>query len=182
MSFISDLLIEISSFRIRVGNKLNALANRIGELTALTTSNKTDIVGAINEVDGKTSALDNIGGRNLANPGGYSNNYLSSFFYSGDFGSRWQIVNINGQDWVKKISLNNGRLAATLALKPNTTYTWSADAWIDPIDGTSATFNWSAYDGGIYSSTSIVVNNVPRRIFHTFTTKTTTYYDLPHIG
>lgn len=54
MSFISDLLIEISSFRIRVGNKLNTLANRIGDLTALTTSNKTDIVGAINEVNGKT--------------------------------------------------------------------------------------------------------------------------------
>src|SRR5690606_35756656 len=64
MSFISDLLIEISSFRIRVGNKLNALANRISDLTALTTSNKTDIVGAINEVNGKTSALDDFGGRN----------------------------------------------------------------------------------------------------------------------
>ena len=51
MSFISDLFVEISSFRIRVGNKLNALANRIGDLTALTTSNKTDLVGAINEVN-----------------------------------------------------------------------------------------------------------------------------------
>src|SRR5690606_15844657 len=64
MSFISDLLIEISSFRIRVGNKLNALSNRIGDLTALTTTNKTDLVGAINEVNGKTSALDDFGGRN----------------------------------------------------------------------------------------------------------------------
>lgn len=51
MSFISDLLIEISSFRIRVGNKLNALANRIGDLTALTTTNKNSLVEAVNEVN-----------------------------------------------------------------------------------------------------------------------------------
>lgn len=65
MSFISDLLIEISSFRIRVGNKLNTLSNRIGDLTALTTTNKNSLVGAINEVNGKTSALDDFGGRNF---------------------------------------------------------------------------------------------------------------------
>lgn len=64
MSFISDLLIEISSFRIRIGNKLNALANRIGVLNNLTTSNKTDLVNAINEVNSNTDNIE-IGGRNL---------------------------------------------------------------------------------------------------------------------
>ncbi|MDO5636267.1 MAG: hypothetical protein Q4G18_03360 [Myroides sp.] len=68
MSFISDLLIEISSFRIRVGNKLNALANRIGNLTALTTTNQNDLVGAINEVNGSLDDyLPKVGGTMVNN-------------------------------------------------------------------------------------------------------------------
>ena len=52
MGFISDLLIEITSFRIRVGNKLNKLWEDIGNKANLTTTDKTNLVNAINEVNG----------------------------------------------------------------------------------------------------------------------------------
>lgn len=57
MSFISDLLINVSAFRITVGNKINALGNRIGTLTALTTSNKSSLVEAVNELNGKSFSI-----------------------------------------------------------------------------------------------------------------------------
>lgn len=57
MSFISDLLINVSAFRITIGNKINALGNRIGTLTALTTSNKSSLVEAVNELNGKSFSI-----------------------------------------------------------------------------------------------------------------------------
>src|SRR5690606_29079893 len=60
MSFISDLLVEISSFRIRVGNKLNTLADRIGTLTNLTTTNKNSLVEAVNEVNSKADVANSM--------------------------------------------------------------------------------------------------------------------------
>src|SRR5690606_14107528 len=57
MSFISDLLIEVSSFRIKVGEKLNTLADRIGTLANLTTTNKTNLVDAVNELNSKSFSI-----------------------------------------------------------------------------------------------------------------------------
>lgn len=55
MGFISDLLIEITSFRIRVGNKLNKLWGDIGNKATLTTTDKSNLVNAINEVNSNSS-------------------------------------------------------------------------------------------------------------------------------
>ena len=51
MSFISDLIINVSAFRIKIGEKLITLSNRIGNLPSLNTNNKTNLVAAINEVN-----------------------------------------------------------------------------------------------------------------------------------
>ena len=65
MSFITDLINKITNFRVKVGDKLNTLKNQIGQLNSLTTNNKTSLVGAVNEVNGKANALDAIGTTNL---------------------------------------------------------------------------------------------------------------------
>lgn len=55
MGFITDIITNISAFRITIGNKLNTIKAWIGNLPSLTTTHKTDLVGAINEVNGKAN-------------------------------------------------------------------------------------------------------------------------------
>ncbi|MGG5506707.1 MULTISPECIES: hypothetical protein [unclassified Myroides] len=51
MGFISDLTINITALRIKTGEKLNKLYADIGDKSQLTTSNKTNLVHAINELN-----------------------------------------------------------------------------------------------------------------------------------
>ena len=60
MPFITDLISKITNFRVKIGDKLNTLKSQIGQLNLLTTSDKTSLVGAVNEVNNIQ-----IGGRNL---------------------------------------------------------------------------------------------------------------------
>ena len=53
--FITNLINKITNFRVKVGDKLNTLKNQIGQLNSLTTTNKTDLVSAVNEVNNKTN-------------------------------------------------------------------------------------------------------------------------------
>lgn len=55
MSFISNLISNITSFRVKVGEKLNLLSSRIGSLPSLSTNNKESLVDAINEVGSKSN-------------------------------------------------------------------------------------------------------------------------------
>src|SRR5690606_3635020 len=95
MSFISDLLIEVSSFRIKVGEKLNTLANRIGTLANLTTTNKTNLVDAVNEINNNIpKSLDfittNTNQTGLSGNKTTSGNWQANYFKSsrlGYFGS-----------------------------------------------------------------------------------------------
>lgn len=62
MGFISDLLTNVTALRITTGDKLNHLWEDIGNKSNLTTTNKTSLVNAINEVNiGKNlqNVLDN---------------------------------------------------------------------------------------------------------------------------
>jgi len=66
MSFISDLFTNITAFRVTIGDKLLSLASRLGNLSLLTTSSKSNLVDAVNEVNAsigqqksKTIALTN---------------------------------------------------------------------------------------------------------------------------
>src|SRR5690606_18089773 len=182
MSFISDLLIEISSFHIRVGNKLNALANRIGDLTALTTTNKNSLVDAVNEVNGKTSGIDDIGGRNLANPGGHSNNYLSTFFYASDYSlNGFTPTLIDGKQWIKKTTAHTSLRIQVTPIIPNKIYTWSMDVFLDPSAGSSVSIRIASYSSGSYNITNHVITNTPKRIYHTFLSKPTAFNDIPHL-
>lgn len=78
MSFISDLIINVSAFRVKIGEKLITLSNRMGNLPSLTTTNKTSLVSAINEVNGNIPMMSNYVGVATNNQIVYNNKKFQS--------------------------------------------------------------------------------------------------------
>ncbi len=57
--FITNLINKITNFRVKIGDKLNTLKSQIGQLNLLTTSDKTSLVGAVNEVNRNIPTVNN---------------------------------------------------------------------------------------------------------------------------
>lgn len=57
MGYLSDLTINITALRIKTGEKLNKLYADIGDKSQLTTSNKTNLVHAINELNANSAGF-----------------------------------------------------------------------------------------------------------------------------
>lgn len=110
MGFISDLITNVSAFRIKIGEKFILLKNMIGNLPTLTTTHKTDIVGAINEVNQKQSDV-KIGGRN--------------YILNSKNEREQNNSTINENYIIYDISTTN-----SAQLEPNTIYTLTADLWM----------------------------------------------------
>ena len=51
MGLISDFITNVTAFRVTIGDKLLSLASRLGNLSLLTTSSKSNLVDAVNEVN-----------------------------------------------------------------------------------------------------------------------------------
>ena len=59
MPFINNLLLGITNLRTKAGEKLNSLYADIGVKNNLTTANKSNLVGAVNEVNAKFIPYEN---------------------------------------------------------------------------------------------------------------------------
>src|SRR5690554_5909002 len=150
MSFISDLLVEISSFRIRIGNKLNALKTLIDD--------KANIDGSNIPYDTKWSHL---------KAGGLGDYYYTDTGLGSNF-TRVMVWDQGGWFWTNKsgfqtwLGIQDVGLHKTKGIGGFTSYKRSVIALVS-LDNTNVSYD-SYFYGSIYAKRNNIVNHKINKI------------------
>ena len=145
MSFISDLIINVSAFRVKIGEKLITLSNRIGNLPSLTTTNKTSLVSAINEVNGNIPMMSNYVGVATNNQIVYNNKKFQSLQVLAETVTNitqgWnKIATLTGRGYVEVVFQTTGGSQTPVNHAIKICAGWSNATWNIDVDrnGTSS--------------------------------------------
>ena len=172
-SNVSKNATDISGLKTTTATMNTKIDQKADSVTLQAT--KTELQESINNMD--------IGGENLAYSLG-GNDYNLERIYSQDR-EFVTIETINNKKWIKYLNTANGYLRlATIAIEPNTTYTYSFDAYSTTArELRLSTWGKSSTSGSSgYATKNINVGTSPKRFTFTFTTTEYVTNDVLHVN
>jgi phage minor structural protein len=157
---------------------VSAIEQRVSQAEAQLTVQAGEIATKVSQTELQT-AIDGIqvGGRNYARELGGDNYNLIPRLYGTD--ENFAILEIiNGKKWIRYTGSSMLRINS-IPVEPNTTYTWSFNVYTTGTDTSIGIYHW---DGGGYGNGNLTISKIPKRVSHTFTTRSNTTYEIFHIA
>ncbi|WP_346884306.1 phage tail spike protein [Clostridium sp. UBA4395] len=116
-----------------------------------------------------------VGGRNYVKKLGGDTYDLNSIYSTDRTNSSFEVI--NNKKCLKFLGSTQLRINS-IVIQPNITYTWSFNVY---TTGTGTTINCVEWDGTSYGGKAYNISTTPTKISHTFTSKSTSIYEILHI-